>query len=253
MSALTLRVANLALAALACALTQLAPAQSPLPAPPTTAKPAATSAVPRKLMPVDEGSTDASWVQFRSGLLESLRRGDRRALAGIIDANILNPLESPRGIAAFRKMWDLDGKDEHVTRDLSAMLQLGSAWYQPKKGARLLCAPYVPIKWPLEDVDPYSNGAIVIKDALIKDAPSHSARTLGSLNYDIVEVGDWEVADKEDKLQQRWVKIRHQDRDGYVPYEHIRSAIEYRACFAITPAGWRLMEYVIGIEYLGSE
>ena len=213
--------------------------------------PAAKPDAPRKLMPVDDGSADPSWVQFRNWLLQALQRGDRRALISILDANILNPLEAPRGIAVFRKIWDLEGKDERLMRELPLVLQLGSVWYQPKGGTRLLCAPYVPIKWPLDDVDPYNSGAIIIKDALVKDGPSHAAQTLGGLNYDIVPVRDWEVADREERLQQRWVKIRHADRDGYVPEEHIRSAIEYRACFGKTGAGWRMMEYVLGIEYLG--
>lgn len=228
-------------ALLACTLASPALAQSP------AGKPAAQ----RKLMPVDEGAVDPSWVQFRSWLQEALQRGDRKALASIVDANILNPLEAPRGIAVFRKIWDLEGKDERLMRELPFVLQLGSAWYQPKGGARMVCAPYVPLKWPLDDVDPYNSGAIVVKEALVKDAPSHAAQTLGSLSYDIIAVGDWEVADREERQQQRWVKIRHAGRDAYVPEEHIRSAIEYRACFAKTGAGWRMMEYVLGIEYLG--
>lgn len=229
------------------------PARAQLaPPPPAAAKPAPTLA--RKMLPVDEGSADASWVQFRGWLLDTLRRDDRRALAGVIDANVLNPMEAPRGIATFRKLWELDGKDDRLLRELAVVLQMGSAWYQPAppaKSPRLLCAPYVPLKWPLDDVDPYDSGAIVVKDALVKSGPSHAAQTQGTLSYDIVGVRDWEVGDSESKLQQRWVKIRHAGRDGYVPAEHIRSAIEYRACFAKTGAGWRLMEYVIGIEYLG--
>lgn len=211
---------------------------------------ASTLSALRKLPPVDEGGSDTSWVQFRSWLLETLQRGDRRALAGIIDANVLNTLEAPRGIAAFRKLWDLDGTDNRLLRELSSNLQLGSAWYQPKKSPKLLCVPYVPIKWPLNDVDPYSSGAIIVKDALVKDAPSHSARTLSTLNFDIVGVRDWEVADKETQLQQRWVKVRVNGRDGYVPDEHIRSAVEHRACFSKVGSGWRMVEYVLGIEYL---
>jgi hypothetical protein len=238
--------------ALLCVMVPPLHAQSPEPQVQAQAKPPAMKpAAQRKMLPVDEGSTDATWVQFRGWLLDVLKRGDRRALATIVDANILNSLEAPRGLAAFRKMWDLDGKDESLIRGLSTALQTGSAWYQPNKSARLLCAPYVAIKWPLDDVDPYHNGAIAVNEALIKGAPSHNAQTLGKLAYDIVEVRDWEVADREEQLQQRWVRIRHGGRDGYVPMEHIRSAIEHRACFAKTGAGWRLAEYVVGIEYLG--
>ena len=213
--------------------------------------PAEKNTLARKLPPVDEGSSDASWVQFRAWLQDVLQRADRKALTGIIDPNVLNVLEAPRGLAAFRKLWDLDGTDLKFIRDLSNMLQLGSAWYQPKGGARMLCAPFVPIKWPLDDVDPYSNGVITIKEALVKDGPSQGAHTLGRLAHDIVGVRDWEVADRDDQLQQRWVRIRYGTQDGFVPEEHIRSAIEYRACFGKSAAGWRLMEYVLGIEYLG--
>ena len=138
-------------------------------------------------------------------------KGLADALAGIVDTNILNAMEAPRGIATFRKLWDLDGKDDRLLRELSASLQLGSAWYQPKKGVRMLCAPYVPIKWPLNDYDPYQNGVIIARDTLMKSQPSQGAETVGRLNYDIVNVRDWEVADRDAKVMQRWVKIR---RDG---------------------------------------
>jgi len=111
----------------------------------------------------------------------------------------------------------------------------------------------VPIKWPLDDVDPYDNGAILAKDVLVKGAPSHASETLGALSYDIIEVRDWEVADSESRLKQRWVKVRYRERDGYVPEEQIRSAIEPRACFVKEGGAWRMAEYVIGIEYLGGD
>ena len=175
-------------------------------------------------------------------------------LLGIVDRNITNGLEAPRGAAEFRKLWELDGKDDRVLRNLSSALNLGSAWHTPdkkNKNARILCAPYVPIKWPLNDYDPYQNGVIIARDTLMKSQPSQGAETVGRLNYDIVNVRDWEVADRDAQVMQRWVKIRRDGKEGYVPEEHIRSAIEHRACFGKTTQGWRLMEYVLGIEYLG--
>ena len=212
--------------------------------------------VERKLPPADEGASDPTWTTFRTNLLAALQRGDRTALINTIDRNIINGLEVPPGVAEFRKLWEIDGKSDRLLRDLSASLSLGSAWHQqnPKnKGARVLCAPYVPIKWPLQDVDPYDSGAIVVKEALIKGAPSHAAQTLGTLSFDIVGVRDWEVADTESQLKQRWVKVLHRGREGYVPEEHIRSAIEHRACFAKAGNTWRMVEYVVGIEFLGGD
>jgi hypothetical protein len=222
------------------------------PAPPVTA-PATKPLAERKLLPVDEGAVDPTWVAFRNRLQAALKRGDRRTLLAVVDRNILNALDAPRGIAEFRRHWDLDGKDDRLLRDLMSALVLGSAWYAPAKGPKLLCAPYVPIKWPLDAVDPYDNGAIVAKDVLVKGAPSHASETLGALSYDLIEVRDWEVADAETRLQQRWIKVRYRERDGYVPVEQIRSAIEPRACFVKEGGGWRMTEYVIGIEYLGGD
>ena len=242
----------------------LASAQDPA-SPPSVEAPAVASPAPvappappveRKLPPLDEGGKDPSWVAFRANLLAALRRGDRAALLNMVDRNITNGLEAPRGAAEFRKLWELDTKDDRVLRNLSSALNLGSAWHVPdkqNKNARILCAPYVPIKWPLDDVDPYDSGAIVVKETLVKSAPSHASQTLGALSFDIIGVRDWDVADTESQLKQRWVKVSHRGRDGYVPEEHIRSAIEHRACFAKTGNTWRMVEYVVGIEFLGGD
>ena len=242
----------------------LASAQDPA-SPPSVEAPAVASPAPvappalpveRKLPPLDEGGKDPSWVAFRANLLAALRRGDRAALLNMVDRNITNGLEAPRGAAEFRKLWELDTKDDRVLRNLSSALNLGSAWHVPdkqNKNARILCAPYVPIKWPLDDVDPYDSGAIVVKETLVKSAPSHASQTLGALSFDIIGVRDWDVADAESQLKQRWVKVSHRGRDGYVPEEHIRSAIEHRACFAKTGNTWRMVEYVVGIEFLGGD
>lgn len=234
-------------------------AQGAAPAAPDAAagKPAAPSApkspADYKLPPVDEGGKDPTWVAFRTSLLAALQRGDVNALINAVDRNIVNGLEAPRGVAEFRKLWEIDARNSRLMRELSTALNLGSAWHLQDKKTRVLCAPYVPIKWPLDEIDPYESGAIVVKEALIKGRPSHAAETLGALSFDIVPVRDWDVADAESQLKQRWVKINHRGREGYVPEEHIRSAIEHRACFAKNGNTWRMVEYVVGIEFLGGD
>ena len=230
------------------------PADMPAATPATTA--VSKPPIERKLPRTDDGASDPTWIAFRNNLLAALRRGDRAALINVIDRNIVNGLEAPRGVAAFLKLWEIDARSDRLLRDLSTALNLGSAWYRQDKqngGARVLCAPYVPIKWPLNDVDPYDSGAVVVKETFIKGSPSHAAETLGTLSFDIIGVRDWEVGDAESRLAQRWVKVIHRGRDGYVPAEHIRSAIEHRACFAKTGATWRMVEYVVGIEFLGGD
>jgi hypothetical protein len=200
-----------------------------------------------KLLPVDEAVKDASWMSFRKRLLDALGKRDRKFLLSIVDRNIRNSLDTPRGIAAFRKQWNLDSDDSGIWRELPSALFLGAAWLKPEKGPRQLCAPYVAAKWP-EDVDPFDHGAITAKEALVKAAPSSESATVATLSYDLVPVTDWEVADQAKESGQKWVKIRFQDKDGYVPEEQIRSPIEHRACFVKTENGWRLVAFVIGME-----
>jgi hypothetical protein len=202
---------------------------------------------PKKLSPSDEAAKDASWVNFRKRLLTALEKHDRKFVLSILDRNIRNPLDTPRGIAAFRKQWDFDADDSPLWRELPAALFLGSAWLKPEKGPRQLCSPYVAVKWP-EDVDPFDHGAITAREALVKAAPSSDSPTLATLAYDIVAVIDWEVADQAPGGKQKWVKVRFKGTDAYIPEEQIRSPIEHRACFVKTESGWRMVAFVVGLE-----
>lgn len=200
-----------------------------------------------KLLPVDEAAKDPSWVTFRNRLLAALEARDRKFLLSIIDANIRNSMEAPRGPDSFRKMWNVDGADSTLWRELRAALFLGSAWHKPEKGPRELCAPYVPVVWPTQ-LDPFDYGAIVAREVLVKAEPAYDSETLATLSYDLVVVRDWELPDKAPQSAQKWVRIRLGDRDGFVPEEQVRSPIEHRACFIRTEAGWRMVAFVVGLE-----
>lgn len=201
----------------------------------------------RKLLPVDEGAGDLSWLSFRNELLTALAARDRKSVLAIVAPNVRNPMDAPPGIAEFRKQWETDSEASPLWRELSKALFLGSAWLQRGREARQLCAPYVAVNWP-EDVDPSFYGAITAREALLKTGPSHGAETLATLSYDIVRVADWEVNDTAADVPQKWVKIRTADHEGYVPEEQVRSAVEHRACFIKTADGWRMTSFVLGIQ-----
>ena len=55
-------------------------------------------------------------MSFRRQLFNALAKHDRKFLLSIVDRNIRNPLDAPRGIATFRKQWDLDADDSPVWR-----------------------------------------------------------------------------------------------------------------------------------------
>ena len=191
----------------------------------------------RKLPLVDEASGDATWQRFKKRLLVAVDKRDKQFLLSILDKNVRNQDERSRGVATFRKQWELDTDDSPLWRELATALQLGSAHIVRDK-RKELCAPYLLGTWP-DDVEPFNHGVVIARDAAVQAEPSSAAAALGSLSYDLVPVINWEVDDKAD-ARQKWVRIRYREREGYVPEEQIRSPIEQAACFVKSGSSWRM-------------
>ena len=196
----------------------------------------------RKLPLVDEGAADVSWLRFKKQLMSAIEKRDKQFVLSILDRNVRNQDERARGIANFRKQWELDTDDSPLWRELAQALQLGAAYITRDKGQRELCAPYLLGRWP-EDIEPFKHGVMISRDAPVQAEPSAASASIGALSYDIVTVSDWEMDDKAPGVKQKWVKIRYRGRDGYVPEEQIRSPIEQAACFVKTGGGWRMTAF----------
>lgn len=198
----------------------------------------AASAQDRRLPPVDEGAGDRSWFVFKKRLQAAIDSRDKQYLLSILDKNVRNQSENTRGIAQFRRQWELDTADSPVWRELQNALLLGSAYLRRDKGPRELCAPYILGKWP-DDIEPFKNAVAIAKETAVRAEPSSTAAALGTLSYDIVPITDWEVNDKSD-AQQKWVRVRFRNREGYILEEHVRSPVEQAACFVKAGTGWRM-------------
>lgn len=192
----------------------------------------------RKLPLVDEGASDVSWLRFKKRVSDAIASRDRQFLLSILDKNVRNQSEKTRGIAEFRKQWELDTPDTTVWRELATALQLGSAYVKRDKGGRELCAPYVLGKWPA-DLHPFDFAVVISRDSTVQAEPTTGSAALGRLSYDIVEIDDWEVDDRKDP-KQKWVKIHYGKRAGYVLEEHVRSPVEQAACFVKSGNAWRM-------------
>jgi hypothetical protein len=193
------------------------------------------------IMPVDEAAKDASWIAFKKRLLAAVEKRDRDHLLSILDPDVRNQSADTRGIAQFRKQWELDQSDSPLWRELRSALLLGAA-YMKRDRVMELCSPYVLAKWPA-DVEPFGHGVLVAREALVQAEPSTRSSAIATLSYNIVAVIDWEVPDKEEGVKQTWVRIRHGAQEGYVPEEQIRSPIEQAACFVRTARGWRMTAF----------
>ena len=196
----------------------------------------------RRLEPIDEAAKDASWNGFKKRLLAAIGKRDRSFILGMLDKGVRSGLEGGRGVAEFRKQWELDSDASPLWQELGAVMALPAAYHRPDKGRVELCVPYVAVRWP-QDMDAFKGGAIIANDVLVKSTPSSDSATVATLSYNMVEVADWEVDDRDPGSKQKWVRIWLKSGMGFVPEEQIRSPVEHTACFVKGETAWRLIGF----------
>jgi len=216
------------------------------------AVPAAAQEAP--LQPVDAGAKDASWLQFHKRLVAAVEQRDLKFLLSILDPKVRNSFEKPDGVKSFVEQWDLDtpakAKDSPLWNEMRSMLRFGAAPVEAAGGERLLCLPYVAVTFP-PSIDPFLYAAVVTVDAPVFGKPSSQAPIIATVSHQIVGVEEWDLED-DVKSPQRWVRVVLKTGIGYMASEHVRSAIEARACFTRsrgkTPnAGpWRMISLTVG-------
>lgn len=201
-----------------------------IPAPPLPAMP---------FPPRDEGNADPEWTRFRAELLAAVQRKDLAFVMNTVAPDVRNGIGRPDGHEEFRRQWSVSDVDSPLWRELPRALALGAVYYQNERIPRSLCAPYVLPHWPA-DSDWRSNGAITVENSVVHAMPSANSPVTRSLGHVIVRVVDWEVADTDASVKQKWVKIAVDGNNGFIPEEQIRSPIEHLACFRRSDSGWRL-------------
>lgn len=205
--------------------------------------PATSGAQELKLLPVDEGANNSTWPRFKARLLDALVRRDQQFILDIVDRKIRNT-SGIDGAAEFKKLWEPQSADSALWTELPKLLFLGGVFVKRDRNVMEFCAPYVHYKWP-ENAGGAS-GAIIAKETLLKAQPAANSATLLTLSYNLVDIVDWEVADENKENPQKWIKLKTRAGEGYVPEEHARSPLEYRACFVNAGARWRMTELEVG-------
>jgi hypothetical protein len=114
-----------------------------------------------------------TWQRFKKRLLDAVQKRDKQFLLSILDKNVRNQDERSRGIANFRKQWELDTDDSPLWRELAAALELGGA-YMKRDQAREFCAPYLLARWP-DDLPPFRHGVVISRDTQVQAEPPRMA------------------------------------------------------------------------------
>jgi hypothetical protein len=192
-----------------------------------------------KLMPVDEGSKDASFAAFRNDLLGAVRSRDVDAVVKALDPKIRTDFGGGGGMADFRRHWKLDQPDSPLWAELEQILTRGGT-FQTSGEIPRFWAPYVYSAWP-DDVDAFQHVAVIEKDVPLRRSAGQSATAVASLSYDIVErVGQFAP-------NEPWQEVKTLDgRTGWVESRLVRSPIGYRAGFAKKNGRWWMEALVAG-------
>jgi hypothetical protein len=199
----------------------------------------------RRLLPVDEGRQDRSFLSFRGRLLEAVKRRESKSIIAALDTKILNSFGGNGGIEEFVKNWKPDDPDSRLWDEMFEVLSLGGTFTD--KSRREFCAPYVFTRFP-DDLDPFEYSAIIGDNVSVLAEPHDSAPIIGRLSYNIVKF-DYEgsVADKNIENGFSWVKIVTPDgRPGYVSGKQIRNPGDYRICFKRQRGVWKITTFVAG-------
>lgn len=185
------------------------------------------------LQPVDEASRDPSFLQFRTRLLETVRKKDVAGLKAVVDAKINYSFgDNEPGWAGFKKFHEPELPTSELWPSMTKVLTHGGAWV-----GQAFQAPYVSARWP-ENLDPYRHGAILGKDVNVRAEPDPNAKPVGTLSYNLVEVVE---------AAPEFYKIKlPQGGTGYVSERFIEQPIGYRAYFEKKNGAWKMTTFIAG-------
>ena len=144
---------------------------------------AALHAQEARLAPVDAGASDATWVQFHKRLATAIEQRDLKTLLSVVDPKIRNSFEKPEGLKSFIEQWELEParfKESPLWAELRTIFRFGAAPLKSASGQKLLCIPYVAVRWP-PTIDPILYAAIVVPDAPVFARPSVTAPITATL------------------------------------------------------------------------
>lgn len=201
------------------------------------------AAEPIKLIPVDEGPEDPSFAEFRRDLLIALQNRDEPVLLSILDKNIRNAHDGERGLAEFRKMWELDQTDSAIWDELTTVLKMGGSFRLSKEEGKEFCAPYVTSEWPTVwdkidlNADTVEYFVVIDKDVAMRSEPNSNAPTVATLTYDVVA---FDLRAPRDE-RSGWMKVTTlTGQAGYVPDKSLRSASQHHAIFKKVKGKWMM-------------
>jgi len=192
-----------------------------------------------KLLPVDEGFRDSSFVFFRARLLEAIEKQDAKYLYSIVDPNIKVSFGASNGLAAFKEQWHPERKDTKLWRTLFRVVAAGGAFREGN-----FMAPYAYATFP-DSLDAFKHGVITGSGVRVRAHPDTTGDPIGTLSSEIVEVASWQAEGL--SAGGGWIGVTLKDgRRGYVAEQYIWSPVGYRAIFDKKNGKWAMTALIAG-------
>ncbi len=168
-----------------------------------------------RLPPVDESTSDPSFLAFRVKLMAAIGRRDVRAVQAVCE-----PAVAAQITAAS-------------LAPLAEAIRLGVV-----RDDRDFIAPYVFVRFPKE-LDAYTHAAAIRPSAKVRSKPSPGAPVVETLDYDIVVlVGAPAIG---------WVQVRTPSgKSGWVSRADVRTQLEHRVFFEKKGNAWRITGFLSG-------
>lgn len=201
----------------------------------------------RFVKPVDEASKDASFLAFRTKLIDAVERKDLKYVKSIMDPKIELSFGGHSGLKDFDELWK---NKAEFWQELSFVVNNGGRFVgEGRSKMSSFTAPYLFSDMP-EDLDQFEYHAIFGSNVNVREQPNPNAKVVAQLSYNIVKIdneatinrktgpGEWDLKPDCYKIESLGgVK-------GWVKAEFVRSPIDYRAGFEKKRGVWKMTFFI---------
>jgi uncharacterized protein YgiM (DUF1202 family) len=201
----------------------------------------------RYVKPVDQAGQDASFLEFRTKLIEAAERKDAAFILSILDPKINLSFGGDAGIADFKRIWKINSKNSQFWDEFLTVIKNGGTWWKEKSAGKVFYAPYTFDSFP-QDLDSFMHEVIFGSNVNLRESPSADSRVVAQLSYNVVTVeSDPDTEAGKIRETRGWSKVKTLGgQEGWVKNELVRSPIDYRAGFEKKRGAWKMVAFIAG-------
>lgn len=194
---------------------------------------------------VDEAKKDASFLAFRTKLVEAAKKRDAKYILSIIDRDIKNSFGGNDGIEEFKKTWKISSPTSDFWNEFLPVITGGGKFTEGEENVKLFFAPYSFNSFP-DDLDAFSYSVIFGNKVNMRSKADMNSSVVASLSYNVVEIVNSVKANKNAK-KVSWYEVKTLGgKRGFVKAEFVRSPIDYRAGFEKQNGKWMMTAFIAG-------